>query len=176
MKIRIPQSAKNYADALINLDIDRATLLADLGKVAEVLDNSADLSNILVNPTINIDKKNEIINEIFNAKINEKTVEFLKLLVEKNRISQFNEILESYKQKLNDINNIKEIEIISAIELADEFKSKIVSKLETKLNKKIVPSWTISEDIISGLVIKFDDTSLDTSLRNKIENLSKIMK
>lgn len=176
MKIRISQSAKNYADALINLDIDRATLLADLNKVAEVLGTSDDLNKILVNPTINFDKKNEILNEIFNGKINEKTIEFLKLLVEKNRILQFKEILESYKQKLNDINNVKEVEITSAIELTDEFKSKIISKLETKLNKKIVPNWTISEDIISGLVIKFDDTSIDTSLKNKIENLSKVIK
>jgi F-type H+-transporting ATPase subunit delta len=121
-------------------------------------------------------KKNEILNEIFNGKINEKTIEFLKLLVEKNRILQFKEILESYKQKLNDINDVKEVEITSAIELTDEFKSKIISKLETKLNKKIVPNWTISEDIISGLVIQFDDTSIDTSLKNKIENLSKVIK
>ncbi|MCI1273931.1 MAG: ATP synthase F1 subunit delta [Clostridiaceae bacterium] len=176
MKIRISQSAKNYADALINLDIDSATLLADLNKVAEVLNTSEDLNKILVNPTINFDKKNEILNEIFNGKINEKTIEFLKLLVEKNRILQFKEILESYKQKLNDINDVKEVEITSAIELTDEFKSKIISKLETKLNKKIVPNWTISEDIISGLVIQFDDTSIDTSLKNKIENLSKVIK
>jgi F0F1-type ATP synthase delta subunit len=57
MKIRISQSAKNYADALINLDIDSATLLADLNKVAEVLNTSEDLNKILVNPTINFDKK-----------------------------------------------------------------------------------------------------------------------
>lgn len=176
MKMRISQSAKNYSDALIDLDLANDVTLVDMVKIEEVLNSSKELCETLNNPTLNTEVKIAILNDIFKGKINDKIYEFLVLLIKKNRIKQFSEIFTSYKKKLHDIQNIKEVEIMSAIELSDEYKKKIITKLENKLNKRIIPNWQISTDIIGGLVIKIDDTLIDTSLKNKIENLSKVMK
>ena len=46
-------------------------------------------------------------------------------------------------------------------------------KLEHKLNCEITPSWSVDESIIAGLLFKFDDYVIDTSVRTKIESLSK---
>ena len=54
-----------------------------------------------------------------------------------------------------------------------ETKSNILFKLERKLQCEVIPHWSIDENIIAGLQFKFDDYVIDSSVRNKIENLSK---
>jgi F0F1-type ATP synthase delta subunit len=69
----------------------------------------------------------------------------------------------------------KKVEIISPIELNFENKSNILFKLEHKLNCEIIPKWTIDESIIAGLVYKFDDYVIDTSIRAKLKDFSKVI-
>ena len=86
---------------------------------------------------------------------------------------EFDSILTSYNDKIDRLANIKNVEIISAIDLNFETKTNILFKLEHKLNCEIVPHWHTDKNIIAGLTFKFDDYVIDTSIRNKIENLSK---
>ena len=50
------------------------------------------------------------------------------------------------------------------------------SILEHKLNKEITPIWTVDKGLIAGLAFKIDDCVIDTSIRAKLENLSKNIK
>ena len=97
----------------------------------------------------------------------------MKLLVEKNRFDEFESIVIAFNDYLDKKSNKKTVEIISPIKLNFETKSNILFKLEHKLNCEVVPHWTVDESIIAGLAFKFDDYVIDTSIRNKIENLCK---
>ena len=72
------------------------------------------------------------------------------------------------------MNNIKRVEIVSAVELSDEQKQKTIEKLHIRLNKEVKVNWALDTNIIGGLVIKIDDDIIDTSLKNKLDKLSKI--
>ncbi len=176
MGLRISQSAKIYADALLNLNIDDKKLIDDISNILDAITNSNDLDSVLNNPVIENNSKFEIINEIFRSKIDDKILEFIKILIEKKRISQLPEIKASLIEKLNSKNNIKLVQITSAIELNDYYKTKVISVLEKKLKQKVKPEWILNPDIIAGLKIKIDDTIIDTSINAKLENLDKIMK
>lgn len=176
MGLRISQSAKIYADALLNLNIDDKKLIDDISNILDAITNSNDLDSVLNNPVIENNSKFEIINEIFRSKIDDKILEFIKILIEKKRISQLPEIKASLIEKLNSKNNIKLVQITSAIELNDYYKTKVISVLEKKLKQKVKPEWILDPDIIAGLKIKIDDTIIDTSINAKLENLDKIMK
>ena len=63
--------------------------------------------------------------------------------------------------------------VTSAIELADYEKSLIISKLQSKLNKIIIPKWRIDFEILGGLIIQTGDDVIDMSLKNKLTSLSK---
>lgn len=170
------QADKIYAQSLLELGIDKTQALDELTKIEEVLNSSNELVEILQNPTINISKKTEILEQIFKDKIDDKIYNFISVLVEKNRITDFKGILKCYIEQYNELNNIKSVEIISAIELNDKDKKRITSALEEKLNKKIYPKWDINNEIIAGLVFKIGDTIIDTSIKHKLDNLNKIMK
>ena len=79
----------------------------------------------------------------------------------------------AYKEDLDKINNIQRVEVVSAIELDDNSKQKIIDKLQHRLQKNVIAQWQTDEEIIGGLVVKINDDVIDSSLKNKLENLSK---
>ncbi len=172
----ISQTSQIYAKALLKLDADKNTIVKDLTQIIEVFKQSNDLKAILSNSSINLGKKKEILSEIFTNKIDKKLINFLFILTEKNKINLLDEILISYEQLYAKSLDISIVEIISAVDLKQDYKNKIIEKLESKLNKKVEPNWEIKPEIIGGLIFKIDDTVIDSSLKNKIENFSKIMK
>lgn len=176
MAERISTVSKNYAQALLEIAAENNSyeqIKHQLEEVAQVLHSSKDLQIVMSNSSISAAKKIDILDSIFGSKIDKKILNFLKLLVEKNRFMEFDSILTSYNDKIDKLANIKNVEIISAIDLNFEMKTNILFKLEHKLNCEIVPHWRTDKNIIAGLTFKFDDYVIDTSVRNKIENLSK---
>lgn len=171
----ISESAKIYAKALLdNVNSDTKIseiILSDLKAINDTILSSNELLSILNAPTISIDKKNLIINDIFSDKISVQILNLLKLLAENSNIALLPQIIEAFQNQLDDIKNIKRVTVISAIDLDDTQKNKIVDKLSDKLNKNIIANWQINNEIIGGLIINFDDTIIDSSIKNKLEKI-----
>lgn len=173
---KISSIAKTYAQALLESASETnecEKFQNELKLIQDTLAASQDLIVVMGNSSISTLKKNEILNEIFSGKIDNKVLNFLKLLTQKNRFEELTAIINAYNDILQKKSNKKNVEIISAINLNFEAKSNILFKLEKKLQSEIIPQWTVNEDIIAGLVFKFDDYVIDTSISAKIKNLSK---
>ena len=174
---KISSAANNYAKALdelaqsgaVNYDI----LDADMRTLYDVLSGSTDLQTVMENPSINIETKFDIINTIFQGKVSSEIINFLKILIEKKRISEFPQIYAKFKNNLYNRKNIQPATIVSAVKLNEMQKQLIVEKLSKKLNKTIISNWIIDNNIIAGIQIKIDDNILDLSLRHRIEKLNK---
>lgn len=176
---QITLSSKIYADTLIRLGQDGSVsfdeILENLENIQKICASSNELVSVLQNPTISIDTKNSIIDEVFSQNIDDKIKNFLKIIIDKKRFNEFNSIVSSFKAELDKINNIKHVDIISAINLDDNTKQIILTKIENKIQKQVIANWTVDNSIIGGLVIKFDDNIIDSSLKQKLEKLSKII-
>ncbi len=168
-------SSKNYAGALAEIAADNVIsydgIKNDLNTVSAIIKNSPDLKNVLENITIATEVKNSIIDEVFRNQVNDKIVNFLKILTNKNKFSDFEDIKSDFETIYNDVNNIKLVDVTSAVELSEDQKQRVVEKLQAKLNKKIIANWLQDEDIISGLIIKIDDNVINSSLKNRLEKL-----
>ena len=168
-------SSKNYAGALAEIADDNIIsydeIKNDLNTISVIIKNSPDLKSVLENITIATDVKNSIIDEVFKNQINEKLVNFLKILTNKNKFDEFDEIKSDFESIYNDVNNIKLVEVTSAVELTQEQKNRVTEKLQAKLNKQIQANWLLNSDIIGGLIIKIDDNVINSSLINKLEKL-----
>ena len=171
--------SKNYAKALLDMANESSLSIQienQLKQILETINSSEDFRIVMSNSSISVSKKIERLEAVCNEKIDVNLLNFLKILVEKDRFNELESIAECFSQMLNIQSNKKFVEIISPIELNLENKSNVLFKLEHKLNCEISPMWTIDENIIAGLVIKFDDYVIDTSIRAKLENLSKTLK
>ena len=168
---KVSTSAITYANSLFEADNN---VLPDLNTVLDVINSSKDFKITMLNPSISLQIKYEILDEIFKKELSEKVLNFIKILVEKNRFNEFEQIVQAYSDEVDQNNNIKRVEIVSAVELSDNQKQKAIEKLEARLQKTVKVDWTVDTSIIGGLIIKIDDDVIDTSLKNKLDKLSKI--
>lgn len=174
---QISLSAKNYSKALVEMVRDNVISFEDLSKdlatVSEILETSQDLRLTLENPTVSEEVKSQIIEEVFKNEVHPQVVSFLKVLIDKNRFSEFTQIKADYEIKLDDVNKIQAVEITSAVELSEEYRERILQKLSEKLQKNIRPNWKVDENIIAGLIYRINDNVIDTSIKSKLDKLNK---
>ncbi len=174
---QISLSAKNYSKALVEMVRDNVISFEDLSKdlatVSEILETSQDLRLTLENPTVSEEVKSQIIEEVFKNEVHPQVVSFLKVLIDKNRFSEFSQIKADYEIKLDDVNKIQSVEITSAVELSEEYRERILQKLGEKLQKNIRPNWKVDENIIAGLIYRINDNVIDTSIKSKLDKLNK---
>ena len=125
---KISTSAQNYADSLIKVGQDGImtydAILTDLNTIREITSSSQELIDVMESPAISVNTKDEIINNVFSNQINEKLVNFLKVLIDKKRFYELNEIIEAYSNKVDEIHNIKRVEVVSAVEVSDNRKQR----------------------------------------------------
>jgi len=174
---KISSAAKNYADAIVDMIRDNNLsfddVATDMSVIKEALVNSEDLSAVMINPSINLEVKKDIIISVFKDRVSQSLLNYLQILVEKNRIGEFPQIYSQFIIKMNEVNNIQPVTVVSAVELNPEQKLRIVSKLSEKLKKTVLPDWCVDESIIAGIMIKIYDNVIDMSVRHRIDKLNK---
>jgi len=173
-------STKNsYSQALFELAHEKK-LINDLetqvSSILKLIKESIDFRDLIKDPTNKIDDQLKVIEEISDQfKFNELLKKFLSFIVSKRRFFYIEKILKDFlticsnsrgeiqaelsvskELNENEINNIKN-------ELSNTFGSNI------KLNHKYDPS------LIGGLILKVGSTMIDTSIKNKLQQIQKKM-
>jgi len=174
--IKYIKAARKYAGALFQTAFEKfktEKIYNEIVFVTETINTNPQLKEVLENPAVMLSDKQEIISKIFSVHIEKMTLDFLLLLLENGRINCLNSILDCMTELMNKIKNIINPVIISALELNDEQKHRIVSKLENKLDKKVMPDYLIDTDIIGGIIIKIDDKTIDCSIKGRFDNMKK---
>lgn len=172
--------SERYAQALLELvsdNLSKEDILKELLDITESVKSSGDLNKVMTSPVISNNEKKNVISKLFENTTNKVILNFLKLLVDKNRFSMLESITKEYKNEINRLNNLLSINVTSAIDLTEDEKSAIKDKLSNILNKNIELEWATNPDIIAGLVFEVGDNIIDNSLRHKLQDLSRnIMK
>ena len=166
--------ANRHAEALFQLSEEEnitKEIYNELHNVVDILKENKDLDNVLKSPLIAKSEKVGLIEALFNNKINNNLKNFLKILVEKGRISSLNSIELTFKQLLNDKNNIIEGTVISAIPLTSEKIKELEEKLSKKYNKNVTLENKVDKTILGGVVIRLGNTQIDGSVKTRLDNI-----
>lgn len=178
-KAKISSIAKSYAEALYEIwqaeGVPYGYIYNTIEIIKETLEQSPDLKAVLTSPTVPLQKKFEIADEVYKILKEPRAVNFVKILIEKNRLNELDGIMAAYKNMVDKKNNFEHVEVTSAIELNDAQRIKVLDKLEKKLKKKLFIDWETNPEIIGGLVVSIEENVLDLSLKKKIEDLSKTL-
>lgn len=170
--------AKRWAKALMELaceeeNISKEDILDDLREIASTIDSSEELSNVINNPSISTEEKQIVLCKLFQTNIMPIVYNFLFVLNLRKRVGIISEIANEFEKELEQLKNIARVNVTSAIELTEERKEDIKSKISEKLNKDVVIDWGVDNEIIAGLIFNIDNNILDNSVRNKLEDISK---
>ena len=109
------------------------------------------------------DKKGEELKLVFNN--------FLKLVWKNKDWKNLNKILTSFEKVYNEKEGLLEAEVISSRELLSSIKNQIKKWLEEYSKKSIDLKTDIDESLLGGVIIKYEDTVLDGSLKSQLRNL-----
>ena len=167
---------QRYVKALMDLsgkEISKDDILAQITDVQTSLIGSDDLQKVISSPIVSDEEKKHILDKIFGNSLNKTVLNFLKLLIDKNRFDIFSSIVREYKTEINKQKGVLTIKITSAIELNTNEKAMVKVKLEKMLDKEIEAEWGVNKDIIGGLLFEIGDDIIDCSLQHKLQEIKK---
>lgn len=166
--------AKRYAAALFEAAkaSDSIDLVeSDLGLVTYSLESVSQLTEVLEQPLIPIERKKEIVRDIFSGRVQELTLNFLGLVIEKRREHILTEVEKEYVKLANDYRGIVLVQVTSALPLTLDEKSALRAKLEAFTGKQVELELHEDPTLIGGLVLRIGDTVIDGSVKGYLESL-----
>ena len=172
-------SANRYSLALYEL----ASEASVINKVEEnsnsflkLISNSQDFKNLIKDPTVSQEILKNVINKIsedFDLEILFKN--FLNFLILKRRFFYVEQILKSFNEICSEKRGELKAEIKSARELSQEEINKITEELSNSFKSKIKLNYNYDESLIGGLVVQVGSTMIDTSIKNKLQQIENKM-
>ena len=170
--------ARRWAKALMDLaqedgGISKEEILSNLNDIAQTIEGSKELSDLVNNPSVSVEEKQIVICKLFQNRVMPVVYNFLFSLNLKKRLNIIGEIAQEFRKELEEMKNIVRVDVTSAIELNDERKNDIRNRIADKLQKDVIVNWGVDSDIIGGLVLNINETIVDNSIRHRLENLSK---
>lgn len=168
--------ADRYAQALFEVGEETQTsseLYKELNELVDILNTNKNLYNLLKSPLISKDEKKNIIENIFKNQLSNNMNNFLKILIDKDRISIIENIKQSYKRLLNDKNNILEATAVTAVKLSEEEIKDLEKNLSIKYNKNVTLTNIIDETILGGVLVKLGNEEIDGTVRTRLSKMKK---
>jgi F-type H+-transporting ATPase subunit delta len=169
--------ATKYAEALIKIAMPQNRLDAqaeELKVVVNLLSSNEKLLKILKHPSLNLKDKEKLINQALKSyNLSDNTLNFLSLLLKKNRLSLLEGILLKYRQLIDKLQNRYQVDIVSVIPLKKHQEEKLSTKLSNILNAKIKLNININPKILGGLVLHIGDKIIDGSIIRRLFMLRK---
>ena len=126
---------------------------------------------LLDSPMIDLEKRLSLVDEAFSGKVCEYVLNFLKLLTEKKAVYKFGECARRFEAMYNKDNNIEIVTAVTAVPMSGELKEKLADKLSGLINKTVVVHSKTDSTMIGGLVVRFSDTQIDSSVKNRLESI-----
>jgi F-type H+-transporting ATPase subunit delta len=145
---------------------------AQLQQHRELLRSTAALQRILDNPGVNTEVKTEILGQVLDRTQPAPLVRrFLLLLVEKDRLRQFELICEHYEHMANEQLRRVMAQVTTAVVLDTAQRQAIIQKLARMTQKDVMLETHVDPAILGGLVVRIDHVILDGSLQGQLTRL-----
>jgi F-type H+-transporting ATPase subunit delta len=179
-------SAMPYARAAFELAEDAHSLDAwsDALTLAGSLLADGKVAKFLASPALNDDTRLEFLTGLVKSAggetgvfggSNEAGNNFLKLLLEYDRVDVIPEIAEHFRMLKAKVENTVDVTVTSAVALSDAQQQEIASALNKRLGRKVRLTSAIDDSLIGGAVIRAGDVVIDGSLRTRLEALSRAL-
>mgnify|MGYP001265319260 FL=1 len=172
-------SAERYSLALYELS-EESKLLDKIEEqslsVLTLINKSEGFSNFIKDPTIDqadLLKTVDTISKVYNFETLLKN--FLSFLIKKRRFFFIERILKSFIEICSKKRGELKAELKSAKELSNDEIIKITEELTKNFSSKIKLNYTHDKSLIGGLVVQVGSTMVDTSIKNKLQQIENRM-
>jgi len=171
--------ARRYASALADVVLER-------GEAREIQDEliaweklfrlSPSLQEVFRNPTIALDQKRAVLNKLIErVKPRPATVNFLKVLLQNQRLTELGEINRKLAEMLDERAGMVAATVMTARPVPENAQNQLHARLLSLTGKKVRIDFATDPDLIGGLVTRIGSTVYDGSVRNHLQQLKEKM-
>ena len=144
--------------------------------ILNLISSSKDFLNLIKDPTNNQENLIKIINSISNDNKFEILLKnFLSFLITKRRFFYLEQILRSFIEICSQKRGELKAELKSAKELSSDEILKITDELKKNFSSKIKLNYKHDKSLIGGLIVQVGSTMVDTSIKNKLQQIENKM-
>lgn len=146
-----------------------------LKAVEKLLEENGEYIQIVNSASLALSVREELLEEAFGGKLNVYVLNFMKLLAKKRMFEMFMKVVKEYEKKYFEDNNIERATIVTAFELNEAKKKAVVAKIAESVKKEIIPVFTVKPDIIGGIVIETENSSIDASVSGRLRSIERFI-
>ena len=169
----------SYSQALFELASEKNSINnieVQVSAILELIDKSKDFKDLIKDPTNKIEDQLKAINQISNQfKFNELLKKFLGFLISKRRFFYVEKILNDFLFICLNSRGEIQAELSTAKNLNENEINNIKSELSSTFGSNIKLKQKYDPSLIGGLIIKVESTMIDTSIKNKLQQIEKKM-
>jgi len=167
--------ASRYAKSLIELAQEKGVVEEvhnDMQLFRKVCEENYDFTLMLKNPVIKHDKKNKILAQIFEGKVNDLTLSIFNIITRKNREPILPILAKEFIVQYNSKKGIEVATITTAVPVSDDLREELRKMILQVGGKKTVELKEIVDpDLIGGFILKVGDKQIDDSIQSKLKML-----
>lgn len=166
--------AKEYGEALYELAKEEGVLDAlhdELKVVIALLNDEPMFTQLLCSRAIEREKRLKVVDDTFRDRAHVFIVNYMKLLVEKERFECFADSVKWFHQRYNEDFGIVEAQVTSAAALSDEEQEALRQKLMQMSNRKVSMTLRVDPSLIGGIRVEMDGKRYDNTIQNKLSRL-----
>ena len=172
--------AGRYATALFQLARERKSVdavAADLDRVAEMIDESAELARVVQSPLRSREEHRRVLSAVLaKAEIEGIVANFVGVVAGQRRLFLLPRMIRQYCALAAHARGEVEVEVTSARPLSEQQADALRDRLAPSISRGVRLSMRVDPAVLGGLVVRVGSRMIDSSLRTKLDRLRLVLK
>jgi F-type H+-transporting ATPase subunit delta len=170
------RAALRYAKAILNLakdSNDESKVNDDMLLVAKTITENKELNVMLHSPVIKAEDKRNVLNAIFEGKVNNITLGLFHLLEDNRRMDLLEIVAGKYTIIYDYLKSIDVAKVTTAVPLTKDIEKQVMDKVVSLTGNKATLENKVDPSIIGGFILRVGDVQYDASISNYLNELRK---
>ena len=172
--------AGRYAIALFDLGAEAKALkkiAQDVATLSALLEESADLKGLTLNPVFSSEEKGRAIAAVIKAAGLDKLVaNFVGVVANNGRLDHLENIISEFNRILSHHNGEVNASVVTAQKLTKAQLDALKKKLKSMVGSDVTVDTDVDDKLLGGMIVKIGSRMIDSSLKTKLANLEESMK
>merc|ERR1711924_351927 len=134
------------------------------------------LKKFLGNPLITREAKKNVLKDVLGEQIGSKSLTFLLLLVDRNRIAFLEDITQKFLELSYKKESIEIAKVTSSLQLSTQQQQSLAEKLKKVTGaKQIKLALKVDPSLIGGFTVEVGSKLIDTSIRGQLKQIGSLL-
>lgn len=174
--MKMQEISKRYARALFEAaesSQKAPQVLEQIQVLAKAISADSEITTFFKSPMNHSDSKHKVLEHLLQKmKFSEEVSQFLKILIENDRVPFLQEIVECYQGLIDDLQGVVRGKVITAKPLSEESKKDLMGTISNVAHKKVILDYEIDESVIGGVVANVQGLTLNDSLQRHLTRMN----